>query len=126
VNKDTSAAIPVFSSFAASHPKLKAIITDHGVLTGTVPALMRAANKAPGAICAGGFDLSAATVQGIKDGYIAVVLDQQPFLQGFLPIMQLYLTSKFGFAGLHIDTGAALITKANVDPVAALAKEAIR
>jgi simple sugar transport system substrate-binding protein len=126
INKDTSAGIPVFSSFAASHPNLKAMITDHGVLTATVPAFMKAANKKPGAICAGGFDLSEATVQGIKEGYIAVVLDQQPFLQGYLPIMQLYLTSKFGFAGLHIDTGAALITKENVDPVAALAKEAIR
>ncbi len=126
VNKDGSQGIPVFASFVAAHPGLKALVTDHGVLTGTVPALMKGANKAPGAICAGGFDMSAATVQGIKDGYIAVVLDQQPFLQGYLPVLQLYLTAKYGFAGLHIDTGAALITKDNVGPVADLAKDAIR
>ncbi len=63
---------------------------------------------------------------GIQDGSIAVVLDQQPFLQGFIPIMQLYLTSKFGFAGMNIDTGAALITKDNIAAVADLAKEGIR
>ena len=65
-------------------------------------------------------------MQGIEDGYIAAVLDQQPFLQGYLPIIQLYLTSKFGFAGMDIDTGAALITKANVAAVADLAKAGIR
>jgi simple sugar transport system substrate-binding protein len=36
------------------------------------------------------------------------------------------MTSKFGFAGLHVDTGAALITKDNVDALAPLAAEAIR
>ncbi len=55
-----------------------------------------------------------------------MVLDQQPFLQGFLPIMQLYLTSKFGFAGMDVDTGAALITKDNIAAVADLAKAGIR
>ncbi len=126
VNGDAAQGIPIFSSFAASHPEMKAVITDHGALTATLPAYMRAAGKQPGAICGAGFDLSAATVQGIKDGDIAVVLDQQPFLQGYLPILQLYLTSKFGFAGMDVDTGAALITKANVTELAPLAAEAIR
>jgi simple sugar transport system substrate-binding protein len=38
----------------------------------------------------------------------------------------MYLTAKFGFSGLHVDTGAAFVTKANIDLVAPLAKEAIR
>jgi simple sugar transport system substrate-binding protein len=126
VNGDAAQGIPIFASFAASHPDLKAVVTDHGALTATLPAYMKAAGKKPGDICGAGFDLSTAIVGGIKDGSIAVVLDQQPFLQGYLAIMQLYLTSKFGFAGLHVDTGAALITKANVDALAPLASEAIR
>jgi simple sugar transport system substrate-binding protein len=87
---------------------------------------MRAAGKAPGVICGAGFDLSAATAQAIKDGTIAIVADQQPFLQGYLPIVSMYLTAKFGFSGLHVDTGAAFVTKANIDLVAPLAKESIR
>ena len=55
-----------------------------------------------------------------------MVEDQQPFLQGYLPIIQLYLTSKFGFAGMHVDTASSLITKANIEAVAPLAKEGIR
>jgi len=102
------------------------VITDHGALTATIPAYIQAAGKKPGEVCGAGFDLSAPIVKGLQDGAIAVVLDQQPFLQGYLPIMQLYLTSKFGFAGINVDTGAALITKDNVGAVASLAKDGIR
>ena len=126
VNKDAAQGIPTFASFMAANPDVKVVVTDHGALTATLPAYLQAAGKKPGDICAAGFDLSAATAQGIKDGMINIVLDQQPFLQGYLPIIQLYLTSKFGFAGMDIDTGAALITKDNVDQVADLAKAAIR
>lgn len=125
-NKDAATGIPVFTSFAASHRDLKAVVTDHGGLTATLGAYLRAAGKQPDEVCGAGFDLSAATAQGIEEGYVDVVLDQQPFLQGYLPIIQLYLTTKFGFAGLHVDTGAALITAGNIGMVAPLAAEAIR
>jgi simple sugar transport system substrate-binding protein len=126
VNKDAATGTPVFSSFAAANPDLKAVVTDHGALTATLGTYMRAAGKKPDEICGAGFDLSAATAQAIEEGFVHVVLDQQPFLQGYLPIVQLYLTTKFGFAGMHIDTGAALITKDNIEMVAPLAAEAIR
>ena len=126
INGDATQGIPVFASFVASHPEIKAVVTDHGGLTATIPAYMQGAGKKPGEICGAGFDLSAPIVKGVQDGFIAVVEDQQPFLQGYLPIMQLYLTSKFGFAGLHVDTASSLITKANIDAVAPLAQEGIR
>lgn len=126
VNKDAAQGIPTFASFVAANPEVTVVITDHGALTATLPAYLKAAGKQPGDLCAAGFDLSAATAQGIEDGYINAVLDQQPFLQGYLPIVQLYLASKFGFAGMNIDTGAAIIDKTNIDAVAPLAAEAIR
>lgn len=126
VNKDAVQGTPAFTAFAAANPDLKAVVTDHGALTSTVGVYMRAAGVEPGKLCAGGFDLSAPTAQAIKEGWVAVVLDQQPFLQGFLPIMQLYLAKKFGFAGMNVDTGAALITKANVEQVMPLVAKAIR
>jgi hypothetical protein len=36
------------------------------------------------------------------------------------------LTKKFGFSGLHVDTGAGFLTSDNVDPLAALTKAGIR
>lgn len=126
INKDAAQGTPVFTSFAASHPELKLVVTDHGALTATLGVYLRAAGKSPDEICGGGFDLSAATAQAIKEGAVDAVLDQQPFLQGYLPIVQLYLAKKFGFAGMNIDTGAAIITADNIELVAPLAAAGIR
>lgn len=126
INKDASLGTPVFTGYVSSHPDVKLIITDHGALTATAETYMRASRKRPGEIYIAGFDLSAATVDAIKKGYVGVVLDQQPYLQGYLPILQACLTVKYGFSGLHIDTGAALIDKTNIDFVAPLAKRGIR
>src|SRR5918997_946751 len=40
---------------------------------------------------AGGYDLLPEILQLMKDGHIDFTIDQQPYLQGFLPVMQLYL-----------------------------------
>jgi len=126
VNGDATLGTPVFTGYVSSHPDVKLIIIDHGALTATAETYMRASRRRPGSIYIAGFDLSAATVDAIKKGYVGVVLDQQPYLQGYLPILQICLTKKYGFSGLHIDTGAALIDKTNIDFVAPLAKQGIR
>ena len=125
-NADPTAGIPTFTAYVASHPDVKVVITDHGNLTATLPALLQAAGKQPGDIGAGGFDLSGATIQGIKDGWISFVNDQQEWLQGYMPILQICLTKKYGFSGLHIDTGAGFVTADNVDALSALATAQIR
>ena len=126
VNSDASQGTPVITSYIASNPDVKLIITDHGALTATMGTYMRAANKEPGEIFTAGFDLSSATAKSIQDGWVGVVLDQQPWLQGYLPVLQLCLAVKYGFSGLHIDTGAALIDKNNIDFIAPLAEKGIR
>jgi simple sugar transport system substrate-binding protein len=126
VNSDAAMGTPIISSYVAAHPDVKLIIADHGAVTATLGTYMRAANKKPGEIFTAGFDLSAATASAIKDGWVGAVLDQQPWLQGYLPVLQICLAKKYGFAGLHIDTGAAIIDKTNIDFVAPLAEKGIR
>jgi simple sugar transport system substrate-binding protein len=126
VNSEAALGTPVFAGYVSKHPDVKLIITDHGALTATAETYMRAARKGPDDIYIAGFDLSPATADAIKKGYTDLVLDQQPYLQGYLPILQICLTKKYGFAGLHIDTGAALIDKTNIDFVAPLAEKGIR
>ena len=126
VNNDPSQGVPVFSAFYSSNPELKAVITDHGTLTATIPLYFKNANVDKDKVCGAGFDLSAPTAAAIKAGYVRAVLDQQPFLQGYLPVLQMYLTAKFGFAGFDVDTGAAIVSKANIDAVAPLAAAGIR
>jgi simple sugar transport system substrate-binding protein len=125
-NKDPVAGAPTFSGYVSSHPDVKLIVLDHGGLTATAETYMKAAGKKPGEIAIAGFDLSPATAAAIKSGYTGLVIDQQPWLQGYLPILNICLTKVYGFSGLAINTGAGFVDKSNVDFVAPLAEKNIR
>jgi len=126
VDKDAANGIPVIVGYLQANPNCKVVVTDHGNLTSAQQTYFESAGYGPEEIYGAGFDLSPATVESIKSGYTDLVLDQQPFLQGFLPVMQIYLTKKFGFSGLHIDTGGGLIGPDNIDFIAPLAEKGIR
>jgi simple sugar transport system substrate-binding protein len=125
-NKDPANGTSVFTGYASAHPDVKAMFIDHGNLTSTIPTYMKAANLKAGAVYMAGFDASAATVQGIKDGFISLVIDQQQYLQGFMAVEQLCLAKKFGFSGLHVNTGGGFIDKSNVEFLAPLVTQQIR
>ena len=125
-NADPSAGVATFTGYVASHPNVKAIFIDHGNLTAAIPTFMKAAQLAPGSVFAAGFDMSPATVTGIQQGYVSLVIDQQEFLQGFFGIEQLCLEKKFGFGGLFINTGAGFVDKSNIDAIAPLVTSQIR
>jgi len=126
VDKDASNGIPVISGYLQANPDCKAVVTDHGGLTSAQRTYFETSGLGPDDIFGAGFDLSAPVVDSIKSGYTDLILDQQPFLQGFLPVMQIYLTKMYGFSGLHIDTGGGLISKDNIDLVAPLAEKGMR
>lgn len=125
-NKDPANGTSVFTGYVSSHKDVKAMFIDHGNLTSTIPTYMKAAGLSAGSVYMAGFDASAATVQGIKDGYISLVIDQQQYLQGFLAVEQLCLSKKYGFSGLFVNTGGGFIDKSNVEAVAALVAKQIR
>jgi simple sugar transport system substrate-binding protein len=125
-NADPAAGVPAFTGMASANPDLKAIFIDHGNLTSTIPSYLEAANLQPDAIYAAGFDLSPSTVQGIQDGQIDLVIDQQQYLQGFFAIAQLCLTHVYGFSGLHINTGGGFVDASNVEAIAPLVDQQFR
>ena len=125
-NEDPANGVSTFTGFASANPDLAAIFIDHGNLTSTIPTYMEAAGLEPGSIYAAGFDLSPATVQGVRDGYINLVIDQQQYLQGFLAIAQLCLTHNYGFSGLFVNTGGGFVDSTNIDVIAPLVEEQIR
>jgi simple sugar transport system substrate-binding protein len=69
---------------------------------------------------AAGFDLSPKTLQLIREGHIRCTVDQQPYIQGFYPVVQLTHYLRYGIIPSSVDAGAAIIDKANVDQVAEL------
>jgi simple sugar transport system substrate-binding protein len=125
-NKDPAAGTATFTGYVSAHPEVKLVVTDHGGLTATAETYLKAAGKNPGDILIAGFDLSPATVSAIKGGWTELVIDQQPWLQGYLPILQVCLTKVYGFSGLHIDTGGGFASKDNIDLLAPLAEKNIR
>jgi simple sugar transport system substrate-binding protein len=125
-NADAQAGTPTFTGVMAADPDISIVVTDHGALTSTAQTYMEAAGLEPGSVYFAGFDLGPATVQAIQSGFLNLVIDQQPFLQGYLPILQLCLTEKYGFSGLYVDTAGAFVDETNVDAVAPLADQEIR
>ncbi len=125
-NSDPAAGTATFTGYVSAHPDVKVIVTDHGGLTATTETYLKAAGKNPGDIKMAGFDLSPATVAAIQGGWTNLVIDQQEWLQGYLPILQLCLSKVYGFSGLDINTGAGFVDKSNVDFIAPLAAKNIR
>jgi simple sugar transport system substrate-binding protein len=83
------------------------------------PALAKAIAQMgkAGQICAYGFDLGPAQQEALASGDLTGALGQQPFLQGFWPVMQLYLQIDRGIAAANLDTRAQLVTKETVGTV---------
>ena len=125
-NADPNAGTATFVGMMKANPELKIVVTDHGGLTSNVGVFARAASLKPGQVYFAGFDMSPNTAQAIKAGYQNLVIDQQPFLQGYIPLLNICLTKKFGFSGLDINTAGAFVDSANVDAVAPLAAKEIR
>ena len=69
-----------------------------------------------------GFDLGEIVTPLIRDGSVQFTIDQQPYLQGYLPIVWLYLYNTAGFlpAG-DVLTGPAVVDSSNIELVAELA-----
>jgi simple sugar transport system substrate-binding protein len=68
------------------------------------------------------FDLSGEIAQAIKDGTIAFAIDQQPFLQGYLPVVILTNLARYGVLPANdINSGPGFITADNIALVEELA-----
>jgi simple sugar transport system substrate-binding protein len=126
INSDPSQGTPTLTSYLASNTDCKMVITDHGSLTSSLGMFLQAAGKEPGDVFGAGFDLSGDTAQAVTDGWVGAVLDQQQWLQGYLPVLQACLAKQYQFAGLHIDTGASIIDKDNIELIKPLATAGIR
>jgi simple sugar transport system substrate-binding protein len=69
-------------------------------------------------IPAGGFDTTGQTVPAIQSGTLDFTIYQDPYLQGFLPVLYLYLFNLSGgvLSPPDTDTGLSVVTKSNVEP----------
>jgi simple sugar transport system substrate-binding protein len=107
--------------------------TIDGVLTlgptGATPAIsaLQALGKL-GQIKLATFDLSSQVLQAIKSGQMLFAIDQQQYLQGYLPIvlLTLYATNLNTIANDILQTGPGFVTSANVSQVIQLTAQGTR
>jgi simple sugar transport system substrate-binding protein len=102
--------------FASNQEVAGAFAVDAGSTEALGPQL--AASGLAGKIPAGGFDLTPGTLTAINAGQLHFTIDQDPYLQGFLPVLYLYMFNLTGGLVLppDTDTGLTFITKSNVGP----------
>jgi simple sugar transport system substrate-binding protein len=62
----------------------------------------------------------------MQSGYIQVEVDQQPYMQGFMPVMEAYLANKLGLSPANIDTGQGIVTPADADAILELSAQGLR
>jgi simple sugar transport system substrate-binding protein len=114
----TNAELPAEKAYLLAHKSSVkgAFAVDAGSTQFLAQALAGAGMS--GKIPAGGFDLTPTTLSAIKAGSIEFTIDQQPYLQGFLPTLYLYMYKLSGglVAPPDTDTGLTFVTKSTVGP----------
>ena len=108
----------VIDSYVVGHPSYKGFFAvDGGSTQATAQSLQKHGLAAKG-IRGGGYDLAPVTEQLLAQNQIQFTIDQQPYLQGFMPILELYLYQvSQGLTGpADVDTGLKFLTPTTVVP----------
>ncbi len=113
-------------AYLKAHPETNVMLDVGGLGPTAAARALKSLGYKPGELPVGGFDLLPALLSAIQEGYVQETVDQQPYLQGYIPIVQLYLMKKYGFSAWDVNTGNAIVDKSNVDQVLTLSKERIR
>lgn len=115
---DPSLMIDSLTAAFLSELETKLIVYSGGQQLGAAEMYMEAIGKKPGEVYNIGFDTSPAVIDAFDKGYVQLTSDQQPFLQGYLPILSLCLTKIYGFGPMFNDTGAGFVDMSNYKNVA--------
>ena len=111
-------AISQVTTYLQAHPQINAVMTLNNAI-GTALISSHPANNVKVAT----FDLNAGVQSDIQNGSMAFAVDQQQYLQGYLPIQFLYLYKKHEGqtvgGGTAVASGPLLVDKTNISKVSA-------
>jgi simple sugar transport system substrate-binding protein len=132
----TVLAVNLQDRHGAEQKIANAVITRHvdGMLTlgpgGTAPAIAGLQlDRLLGSVRLATFDLSPEVLSALRNDQVDFAVDQQPFLQGYLPIVFLASYGHYGLIpakGTLLPTGPSFVTRQNEGAVSALTKQGIR
>lgn len=110
-------------AYLSAHPETNGILTLGPVSADPTIAALKE-NGMAGKIYFGTFDLGEEIVKAIKEGTIQWGIDQQPFLQAYLPVVILTNYDRYGvLPGNNINSGPGFVTKDGLQKVEEFAGE---
>ncbi|HET9123968.1 MAG TPA: substrate-binding domain-containing protein [Solirubrobacteraceae bacterium] len=114
----TPQELSTINSWASSHSSAKGMFAVDAGSTQSLGQVLLKQGLYKKGWKGGGFDLTPITQKLISHGILEFTIDQQPYLQGFLPILQLYMykATQSLTGPADTDTGLKFLTKSTVGP----------
>lgn len=107
---DENQVYQAIEAYYQANPDIKAI---YGVdYYSHVIAQFIKRNNLQGKLKTGGSDIGPGNQEGLKEGYVSWGLGQNPYWQGYMPVMMLHQLEAFGVRPSSIDTGTDVVTPA--------------
>jgi simple sugar transport system substrate-binding protein len=112
------AELSTIEAYYVGHKETKGMYAVDGGSTAQLAKVMQKFGLIAKGVHAGGFDLTEVTQKLLQEGNLEFTIDQQPYLQGFLPALQLFFYKVSGtLTGLaEMDTGLKFLNKETVGP----------
>ena len=108
-----NAALSKIRAYYLGNQNVKGMFGTGGNDTMNTGLVMRQYDLAKKGVHAGGYDLLPRSLQAVHDGFLDFVIDQQPYLQGFYTVMEMFTFKVSG--GLcgpaDVNTGLKFVTK---------------
>jgi simple sugar transport system substrate-binding protein len=105
-------------AYWTGHTSTKGMYAVDGGDTAELAGVMQKLGLNAKGVKAGGFDLAEKTQKGLHEGFLEFTIDQQPYLQGFVPILQMLLWQVSGSLSgpAEVNTGLKFVDKESITP----------
>jgi simple sugar transport system substrate-binding protein len=105
-------------AYWTGHTSTKGMYAVDGGDTAELAGVMQKLGLNAKGVKAGGFDLAEKTQKGLHEGFLEFTIDQQPYLQGFVPILQMFLWQVSGSLSgpAEVNTGLKFVDKESITP----------
>jgi simple sugar transport system substrate-binding protein len=109
--------LSTIDAYITAHPSYKGFFAVDGGSTQSVGQTIQK-HGLVGKVKGGGYDLTPITQQTVASGALEFTIDQQPYLQGFLPVLELYMyKASQSLSGIaDVNTGLKFLDKTTVAP----------
>ncbi|MGH9066870.1 MAG: substrate-binding domain-containing protein, partial [Acidimicrobiales bacterium] len=109
-------------AYITKNPNVKALLSLGSIGTTQIVTAIKQSGSGK-KIHVGAFDLGTATLHYIEQGQVGFTVDQQPFLEGYYSVVELYTHDRYGSQPEDFSTGPAYLTSKNVKSLGKYVKQ---